>query len=94
MVINESLIDSNQATQGDGTGGGIVNLGDAVGGLSSLTINHSTIAANTAKVGGGLVSDGNPQERPVFTTGVTIGQNRSTEGAGGVHIGSGAWTPH
>ncbi|MDA0171764.1 Ig-like domain-containing protein [Solirubrobacter taibaiensis] len=92
MVINESLIDSNQAAQGDGTGGGIVNLGDAVGGLSTLTINHSTIAANIAKVGGGLVSDGNPQNA-LFTTGVTIGQNRSTVGAGGVHIGSGAWTP-
>ena len=60
MTINESLIDSNQATGIGAEGGGVVNVGDGLG-AASMTINNSTIASNIAPLAGGLSSYGNAQ---------------------------------
>ena len=59
----QSLIDSNTATQGGGDGGGIINFGGDLGAPASLTISNSTIAFNTARLAGGLISYGNTRTR-------------------------------
>ncbi|MDA0181840.1 Ig-like domain repeat protein [Solirubrobacter phytolaccae] len=91
MTINRSLIERNSATQGGGDGGGIINFGGDGGSAASLTIRNSTIASNTARLAGGLISYGSPQNT-VTTEGVTIAQNHAGDrGTGAVQIGEGSW---
>jgi hypothetical protein len=92
LNVTQSLVDNGFASQGDGSGGGIANLGSAMFGSAALTVVNSTIAFNTARVGGGIVSTGDPGNS-VTTTGATIAQNHGNDSGGGVHIGAGTWLP-
>ena len=51
LTVTGSLIEANSADGGSGTGGGIC----AGNGISVIDISDSTIADNTASVGGGLL---------------------------------------
>ena len=58
MLIQNSLIDSN-GDVGGGDGGGILNFGGDGGASANLTVRNSTIAFNTARLAGGIISTGN-----------------------------------
>ena len=56
MTVTHSLVSGNAATSGGADSGGIQNYGDNAVGAATLTIYDSTIAHNTASLGGGIFS--------------------------------------
>ena len=86
MLIQNSLIDSSSATLGGGDGGGILNFGGDGGASAQLTVRNSTIAFNTARLAGGIISYGH-QLDSVTLSGVTVAHNTATDrGVGGVAL--------
>ena len=86
MLIQNSLIDSNRATDGGGDGGGIINFGGDGGASAQLTVRNSTIAFNTARLAGGLISYGHPLDS-VTLSAVTVAHNTGTDrGIGGIAL--------
>jgi hypothetical protein len=74
MTIQNSLIDHNQALNGGGDGGAIINFGGNGGAAAALVIQNSTVAFNEANLAGGVISRGNPQNSLAFE-GVTLARN-------------------
>ena len=88
MPILNSLIDRNQAPDGGGDGGGIINFGGDGGGAAALTVQNSTLAFNTARLAGALISYGNVEDR-VTLDGVTVARNSGGDrGVGGISFGA------
>ena len=86
MLITNSLIDHNAATVGGGDGGGIINFGGDAGASANLTIRNTTIAFNTARLAGGLISYGNDGDAMTLDH-VTIADNTATDrGVGGMNL--------
>ncbi|MDA0138971.1 choice-of-anchor Q domain-containing protein [Solirubrobacter deserti] len=86
MTIQHSSIEGNRASQGGGDGGGIINFGGDGGAPAHLLVRESTIAFNTARLAGGLISYPNPADS-VTLEGVTIARNQGGDrGTGGVRI--------
>jgi len=86
MAIIDSLVDNNDAPDGGGDGGGIVNFSGDPGSEApaSLTIQNSTIALNTAELGGAMSSYG-ATRHSVDLRGVTVARNRArSRGIGGI----------
>ena len=90
MLIQNSLIDHNSALQGGGDGGGVINFGGDLGAAAALTVHNSTLAFNTARLAGALISYGNVQDR-VTLDGVTVARNSGGDrGVGGISFGAGS----
>ena len=86
MLIDSSLIDHNAASIGGGDGGGIINFGGDAGASAQLTIRNTTIALNTARLAGGLISYGSPADAVVLEH-VTIARNTALDrGYGGIVV--------
>jgi hypothetical protein len=89
MLITNSLIDHNAAPDGGGDGGGILNFGGDGGASAHLTIRNSTIAFNSARLAGGLISYDNPQDE-VTVDRVTVAYNSGGDrGTGGLALTTG-----
>ena len=56
MTLTHSLVSGNVASSGGAESGGIQNYGDNAVGAAKLTVEDSTIAHNTASLGGGIFS--------------------------------------
>ena len=88
MTIVNSLVDRNQAPDGGGDGGGIINFGGDGGGAAALTVQNSTLAFNTARLAGALISYGSVEDR-VTLDGVTVARNSGGDrGVGGISFGA------
>src|SRR5690349_7273323 len=90
LLIVDSLIDHNIATQAasgaGGDGGGIYFQGTSA--ARTLQINDSTIAVNTARNGGGIDLVTNAQTTATMTR-ITVARNTSTVSrGGGIHMDS------
>ncbi len=83
VVIENSLVSGNHASSGSGDAGGVENIG--VSGTEdkpgTLAILDSTIAANDARVGGGILSSGDATNR-VTIENSTVAFNDNREVAG------------
>jgi hypothetical protein len=82
MTITDSTFTQNQAT----AGGAITNSG-------TLTLTNSTVYTNTSDYGGGIangISGGTPNI--LFLTNVTVSDNSSLSGAGGLQTDNGTTT--
>jgi hypothetical protein len=87
MTIQHSLIDRNQALSGGGDSGGVLNLGTSTT-PGVLAVRDSTVAFNTAQLGGGIFSwsaDFQPTSNVTTLERVTVAYNTGgTRGVGGI----------
>ena len=95
LTIVRSTLAGNKAPTSPvegGDAGAILNAGSPTA-AATLVIDSSTISGNTARLGGGITSGGNP-DNTVTITNSTIAFNDSGNrgGGGGLLIGSGAVT--
>jgi hypothetical protein len=82
LVIDHSLLDGNQA---DGDGGAVYDRSVEIGG--SLSISDSTIAGNSALMGGGLATAGGRRAAALLER-VTIARNAAGRLGGGIYVGA------
>ena len=90
LTLTHSLVSGNSSTGGQGEGGGIENYGDSTAGPARLEIDNSTITANTAGLGGGVVSrcvgscSPSGASNTASITGSTIAENDGGSAGGGL----------
>jgi hypothetical protein len=81
LTLTNTVITGNLASN---NGGGIANYGEGPGGAAVMTINNSTIAGNSALIGGGIYNDGRNGSSAVVTiNNSTISGNTSNQNVGG-----------
>ena len=80
MVVKNSLIDSNNAFNGGGDAGAILNFGGD-GPPATLVVRDSTVAFNSARLVGGISEYGNTADSTTLTR-VTVAYNSSGDRGG------------
>jgi hypothetical protein len=89
LFLDNSLVSGNHASAGNGEGGGILNYGSFCttacgeeGTRAILALEDSTVAANDARLGAGILSEsenGSPDEDGVSVVDSTIAYNKTQE---------------
>ncbi|NEP57593.1 MAG: DUF4347 domain-containing protein [Symploca sp. SIO2G7] len=81
LVVNNTTLTNGfvNGAEGEGSGGGILNLG-------TLTLNNSTVSGNRAVLGGGIYNYGNVEVPATLTlNNSTVSGNRANQRGGGIY---------